>query len=681
MKPQLRIPGSLIAALCLTPLAAYSATWDAGGSPSFAWSAYANWGDDASPAGKDVAFSSAGLVGNASLVSNQVTEDVTVQSLLYQYDSGANFHVTEIASGVTLGITGGASALTVGNILQSGTYSTSAVIKGDGALVVNQSGGTILVSNARSASAGNTQSFASLDLSGLAQFSASLGAAGSLNVGTNTQPSGANQRSLAVLTLADTNTITAGTIRVAAVTSDNQISVGFSNDPSSTTTKLFLGRENTIFTDTVDIGVGVTSSANGLVKFGSSVVGGTLKLRASTGLEDGAVELVRVGVNRGSGTSNSQYGELDLTGGEVDALITTLLVGRATTSGATSRADGVVRMDLGKMIVGDTTLGSASGSGTTDNATSGKLFVAGGEFETSTLVLGDSTGTGSGTTAKVLGELTVSGAGTVEVDSGIVMGRHAHINNAAAITANLQLLGGSLSVKGDIAEGLGGGSITSSINLAGGTLDLNGNAISVDQFTLTSGTLRNLAQFNSGAALVKTGVGTLVVEGVNTHTGLTDVQAGTLVLDGSLAAGARMANDTVLSGNGGSIGGLLTMEEGSSFSFTLESSTVYGHLSATSVELESDVNLDLALLYAPLDGETFTLVSGGPVSGLISSINGEALVGNTFSLSFGGNDYEFALSYGANNLIQVAAVPEPSSIAFGGLALLSGAALLRRRRR
>src|SRR5690606_26572514 len=116
MKPILQTPGAFVAALCITTLAVQAATWDAGGAPSLEWSTAASWSDDASPAGKAVAFSSTGLVGNTSTVSNSVTEDVTIQSLLYQYNDPANLHVTEIGSGVTLQITGSTDALTVGGL-------------------------------------------------------------------------------------------------------------------------------------------------------------------------------------------------------------------------------------------------------------------------------------------------------------------------------------------------------------------------------------------------------------------------------------------------------------------------------------------------------------------------------------------------------------------------------------
>lgn len=64
-----------------------------------------------------------------------------------------------------------------------------------------------------------------------------------------------------------------------------------------------------------------------------------------------------------------------------------------------------------------------------------------------------------------------------------------------------------------------------------------------------------------GGALVKTGAGALVLAGVNTHTGGTQVQAGTLRVDGSILGPVTVAAGATLGGSG-TFAGPLTLQSG-----------------------------------------------------------------------------------------------------------------------
>ena len=106
--------------------------------------------------------------------------------------------------------------------------------------------------------------------------------------------------------------------------------------------------------------------------------------------------------------------------------------------------------------------------------------------------------------------MTVGATGNVSVTLG------KSTTASVVATASLSLGGNSsLTLAGDLIKGTGAGSasVTSTLTLAGGTLDMGGFTIgsgglsaglALNNVNLQSGTLKNVAQINSGAALTKT---------------------------------------------------------------------------------------------------------------------------------------------------------------------------------
>jgi T5SS/PEP-CTERM-associated repeat protein/autotransporter-associated beta strand protein len=106
---------------------------------------------------------------------------------------------------------------------------------------------------------------------------------------------------------------------------------------------------------------------------------------------------------------------------------------------------------------------------------------------------------------------------------------------------------GTLTVQnggGVVAHGLqiGARTGTGTFNLTGGTLDNNGGTVFVGAngtLNAASGTIKNVGEIldDSGQPipLVKATLGTLVMAGVNSYSGGTDVEAGTLQFDGAAA--------------------------------------------------------------------------------------------------------------------------------------------------
>lgn len=659
--------GFCLAAM-IAPLTA--AEWDAGGGVDREWREPTNWVGDTDPAGTDVLFGEAGLSNSSATPTNIVDSTLSIQSLLYQYQSATDFHTTEIVDGVTLNV-GGTSldhVLQVGGLTGTGTpvRNTSVVIRGEGTLNVVQSGGSISIANHRLQDTPESPYTASLDMSGLAVFQANLGSTGSFNVGASLATASSQQITSSTVRLAGENVITAGILRVGSVIPNGQVSLGY------VASDLYLGTTNTLNVDAIHVGRGYASKATGLLAFDASVLGNDPEviIRGADGTS--AVAEVKIGANDNAATSNRQVGSVDFSGGTVDALITDLLlgVGGASGTGTTVPASGSLTMDQGKIVVANAVVGR-SRTGSNPNATNqGIVNIHGGEFQADNLVLAERIG-GS---QKVTGTLNISGSAEVTAANGIVMGSWIAGDATTDMTATVNVDGGSLTVGGDIAEGAGGVAIQSILNLRGGSLDLAGNDIAVKSFQAESGTLKSVGELNNGGDLVKTTSGTLVIEGSNTYTGETVVEAGTVILTGSLANG----NVTVETGAGfdlqstGSLQFQIT-DIGQADLFTLNA--------GGTALFDGTLNFDLANVF---DDASWNLFSGtsaadfNNLSGihLSNAVTGSLsnLGGDIWGTTVNNRMFEFDA---ASGMFSIATIPEPSAVL---LLLVGGLGLLARRR-
>lgn len=662
---------------CVTAIATplLASEWNAGGGMDTNWSTVANWNTDPEgPGGTNVIFGTSGIAASSIPATNIVDSDQSILSLLYQYNSATNFHTTEILNGVTLNV-GGA---TLDNVFQVGglsgtssganTQNTSVVIRGEGVLSVNQLGGVINVANYRLQDNYSSPWTASLDMSGLSVFQANLGSTGAFNIGASlpTNESGGHQSTTSTVRLANENTITAGILRVGSVIPANQISLSY-NHPSA----LYLGADNTLNVDTIHLGRGYNSRAAGIIAFDDSVKGETstrLVLRGANGID--RVADVSIGVNAASGTSNGQSGVVDFSGGEVDARIGNLLIGSGASGTGTST--GQLKMDRGLIDVENVIAGEVSGGTHVTAAHSGTIDIEGGQFVAANMTLANSTGNGN---KQASGTLNISGStAQVEVANGIQMGSRSTGNNAGLLTATINLTAGSLAVEGDIAKG-DSGTIQSTLNLSGGSLNLNGHDIVVDTFNVESGTLRNVGELNLGANLVKTTAGTLFVEGVNTWTGGTVVEEGTVALLGSLA------NGNVTVGNAAQFDlsdtGILQMNItgiGAADSFTVETGGIVnfdGTLRFHFVEDYGDVSWNLFTGISLGDFNLTGIELAGAFMGELSDLGGDI-----WATNIGSRMFEFDTG---NGMLSVSTVPEPGSFALVTLGMLTLALWIRRR--
>ncbi len=481
--------------------------------------------------------STVNFAGNAAIAGTLLVR--TNSAAVNTITIGANKSLS-FGAGLTMGIDSGAATAT--KLTVSGGGSMSVI----GNVQVGVSQGTT--------NAGNN-SVGTLDLSGL------TGAAGFTSVGTNFNV-GQGNTSGGFVTLTNTaNSITATLLTVGDSNGSNGIG----------TNALTLGTgSNVIRADTINIGL---SKIPGTISFLSQTAGspGTVSIANKAGTGGSAIT---VGFSN-TGTAAVYTGVLDLRGHAATVNATTLTIG-STAIASSGTVSGVVSFDTGTFDATTLNLGSRSAANTgtagTHYLNTATLNVGGGTFTVSgTTTIANNSATGAATVfadttstinltggnlnlGSVVGAVK-SGAtntgvstGNINVSGGALVVSGATFSlatqsNAGTSVGFLNITGGSVTSSASITDG--GGAATTSINLDGGTLNMTNNSIGsaatpIDTLTFASGTLKNVAQINGGAALNKTTAGTLTAAGVNAYTGATNVTAGRLISTGSIAGSSAV---------------------------------------------------------------------------------------------------------------------------------------------
>jgi autotransporter-associated beta strand protein len=441
-----------------------------------------------------------------------------------------------------------------------------------GTFQVGQTGGTVANQLPSGYPTASTQgSLTTVNMQGLSSFTANVT---NFRVGDFT---GGTNAGSATLNLAPTSTITAGDFVAASGRSGGAVA-------GTITVNLGTGT-NTINANNIYIGGDVPAGisnprSQGILQFGST--SGDLIVRAQNGT--GAANLF-LGLQRNGSGTFTRNNAINLNGHSVDMLLNTFQVGGfigAMGTANTGNVTGTFSFDQGTVTSNTLQVGNRIGSGNQNNtaAAAGTVNIGGGTL----------TVTGSGAAALSIGNNTMTStstagsgtqltSGTVNVSGGLLSipnggitlatntGTYAGGSATFETTGTLNITGGTVSVGGgDIVKGAATspGTATATLTLNGATavLNMNGNRIggttgaaAIDVLNFQAGTLSNVLEINSGAPLVKTSAGTLVLTGANGYTGGTTINDGTLLTNGQTGSDSGTGTGAVVVNNGGTFGG------------------------------------------------------------------------------------------------------------------------------
>lgn len=527
------------AALCLSlpnPNSVHAVTniWS-GAAGNRLWSDGGNWSGGAPASTTDAVFgatNTTGTVGPAGVSNNVVDTSVAIQSLAYTNSSG--FHHTRIEAGMTLSIANSGSA----NVLQVGASTTNvnqtiySTISGPGTLAINNStNATILVSQRFNVGSPSGGHLATLDLSGLDVFLASVR---ELNLAANGVGT-PNNSPMGRLYLARTNSITCN--------GANGILMG-TGSQNSGTNLLILGQQNSINTESFI--VGGYKCGNSFLKYSAAWPGSSLVLRNRTGT--GPATKWSVAENGSGNTGSACNGTADFTGGSLDAQVVTLYVARSYN------------------LASQTGVGLSTGTFTYDS----------GSIVARTVEIGYQSQVSNG---RATGTLNVGSNATLLVSNDLRLARFVGAQDTSGAFANgtLNIRGGTVNVMGNLVDGGGSSTVLITNN---GNLNLQPTDdpalgdVSVDTLTLASGAIRNVNNLSASNLTLNGSIQNVANITVSNLTGQGSVQD----LSGLFTVAE---NGRVIIGiNGGaatlSIGGSLSINNSNTVMFDLASETTEG---------------------------------------------------------------------------------------------------------
>lgn len=479
--------------------------------------------------------------------------DQTIASLTSATNSTTLTNSIIVDTGKTLTVTG---AVTIGANVAAGA-TTLLTATGGGSFVNNNTGGTFQIGGA---TGGTNTNSATVDFSGLSNFTVNLGNTGTFRVGDNNTNASGSPASASTLILASTSaTITAGTL-----------SIGQGTGQGNAVQTLSLGAgTNTINADIINIG-GNTTRSGGALNFAGAA--GTVFIRGADGSSSTTVNMVNGAVNTAIANNTSFL----LAGHSADVQISTMTM--AAKSASTGPTTATFTFDTGTL--GITTLDMVKNTGAYGGTATANVTLGGGTTTLGTVNMALNSSSVASTAAATL---NVSG-GAVTIGTG--SGTAINMANAATgrtSTANINLTGGTVSLTGNIIRTGGAGTETATVTLDGSALNMSGNSIGTAGqaivFNAQSGSLVGLNELNGGGLLTKTTTGVLSLGNGNAYTGGTAVTTGTLFAMNTIGSATGTGAITVSSG--AILGGTGIIQPGSGKAITVDGTLQVGGPSPT----------------------------------------------------------------------------------------------------
>jgi T5SS/PEP-CTERM-associated repeat protein/autotransporter-associated beta strand protein len=314
-----------------------------------------------------------------------------------------------------------------------------------------------------------------------------------------------------------------------------------------------------------------------------------------------------------------------------------------TGGGVVSDTYGILGLDAGSN--GTVTVDGAGSSWINDdylvvgNDGSGTLDITNGGAVSNTIgVLGNNSGSGTATVDGTGSSWTNSsnlvvgwsGSGTLDITNG------GAVNVAGG--AGTATLGFDIGSSGTLNIGDGGAAgilNAATVDGGAGTATLNFNHNDSAYYFTNDGTSGGSAVLISGSTAVnQIGSGTTILTGANTYTGDTNIDAGTLLVNGSITGDTFVNSGGTLGGSGSlgnvtvnsggtlspgnspgilTVNGDLTLNSGATTLMQIDGPTLgtqYDHIDVTGTAT-LDGTLDLQFSYVPTAGSTYNLINAG----------------------------------------------------------------------
>lgn len=464
------------------------------------------------------------LTGSATAIGTEIS-DATAVAIGAENTSGTN----TISVAITLAPTGTTSTFyqAAGGTLS--LASSISVISGSGISLSLIGGGTFIFGGANTYSGGTTLTSGTLQLgtSSVAGTSGPVGLGGTLSLnGGKLTSNGGTTRTLL-----------------------NPISLDADSQIGDATNSGILNLNGSSFTLNGNHQLTVNSNATiaGIISGSPSSSTFTKLGSANLTLGGGAAD---ASANTYTGLTTVSAGNLALN----KAAGTTAIAGDLTINGT-----GTVSLSANEQI--------ANTASVTISSSSGAAFSVGSRTETiANLTIDGVTGVNAVTGGS--GTLIIAGAGTITANTGNITVTNLTTGTGglimgSGVTVSSSTSGGVTTLNGDVTfNGSTTGATLGSTSAPSSGITLNGNrnftvadATAASDLTV-AGVISNGTVAGSG--LTKLGAGTLLLSAANTYTGATQVNAGTLYVNGSLNASSAVTvnnSGTVLGGTGGTING------------------------------------------------------------------------------------------------------------------------------